>query len=441
MNKTVKSIVVGFSAFAMMLAAEGAIPNVSQISDNSIVAEAVVGNSNSSAVDISKCTVSVNGGKGVYFTGSRLKPSVVVKYKGEVISSKNYTLTYTDNLMTGTGKVKIKGKNKLKGTKTYSFKINPRNIGNCSITCDTKDKYYNGSAFKPGVKVKVGGTEIYSGNYTVTYKNNVNAGKASVIIKGKNNLSGTKTLTFNIKQRSLNNCKVVVKKNASDKYNPIVKVYIGDKVVSSSNYTVNKFFGLSTQSEKPRVNMNVEVFGKGNLYGASIGHFYDIPSEWVSGGNTPIVASDRYTGNAGDSYVRFIEKAGIKDVNGVTHTSGIKAWVARWNLRPEKSWATATFRINGDYENFSGNLNLLVGSNNSSTFDTSIYFYDADTGRLLQKASGTGYAKYTVKGADKGKMPNVDVNIKGVKNLKVMFKDNAASGSGTVFGITEAILY
>ena len=58
---------------------------------------------------------------------------------------------------------------------------------------------YNGKARKPGVTIKGSdGNAIAASNYTVTYSNNIKAGKATVTVKFRGNYSGTKKLYFTI---------------------------------------------------------------------------------------------------------------------------------------------------------------------------------------------------------------------------------------------------
>ena len=58
---------------------------------------------------------------------------------------------------------------------------------------------YTGKAVTPSVTVKLKKKKLKSNYYTVTYKNNVNIGKASVTIEGRYGYGGTKTVTFDIK--------------------------------------------------------------------------------------------------------------------------------------------------------------------------------------------------------------------------------------------------
>ena len=69
---------------------------------------------------------------------------------------------------------------------------------------------YNGQQIKPAVKLYYSGKEVSAEDYSVTYSNNVNAGKqAAIQIIGKNAYYGKMSLKFTIKQYSLtSNCKI-----------------------------------------------------------------------------------------------------------------------------------------------------------------------------------------------------------------------------------------
>lgn len=58
---------------------------------------------------------------------------------------------------------------------------------------------YTGKEIKPACKVTLNGKTLRNGiDYTITYSNNVNTGKAKVVIRGKAGYSGTKTVYFQI---------------------------------------------------------------------------------------------------------------------------------------------------------------------------------------------------------------------------------------------------
>ena len=73
------------------------------------------------------------------------------------------------------------------------------NISNCSISISPTSYTYDGTAKTPNVTVKDGSTQLALGtHYSVSYTNNINAGKATVKVSGINNYTGTKSIQFTI---------------------------------------------------------------------------------------------------------------------------------------------------------------------------------------------------------------------------------------------------
>jgi hypothetical protein len=74
-------------------------------------------------------------------------------------------------------------------------------IGKCAID-SISTQYYTGKAIKPEPQIKYDGQNLVKGtDYTLSYKNNVKPGTASVMIKGKGNYTGSKTIKFKIKRK------------------------------------------------------------------------------------------------------------------------------------------------------------------------------------------------------------------------------------------------
>ena len=112
-------------------------------------------------------------------------------------------------------------------------------------------KTYTGKAQKPTVTVKSGSTVLKAGtDYKLSYKNNVNAGKATVIITGIGNYSEAKakTTTFTI-NKAANTLKVkAVKKTFTAKKKKATsfaakKVFKVTKNVSKGKVTYKKTKG------------------------------------------------------------------------------------------------------------------------------------------------------------------------------------------------------
>ena len=73
------------------------------------------------------------------------------------------------------------------------------NITDCTITISPTSYTYDGKEKKPTVTVKDGTeTLVLNTDYTVSYTNNINAGKATAKLSGKNRYSGTKSVQFTI---------------------------------------------------------------------------------------------------------------------------------------------------------------------------------------------------------------------------------------------------
>ena len=211
--------------------------------------------------EISSCTISLPTAT-QYFRGTRIRPVVTIKDGNKVLKSgTDYTISYTNNLSVGKATVTITGKGDYKGTVTKNFDIVQRSIGNCDVELGAANYYFNGTRIKPSVKVYCNGVEMYNGNYTVAYSNNLSAGTATITLTGKKNLKGTVTKTFKINPRNIANCTVELTKNSANKYQPTVAVKIGSTSVYNGNYTVK----YVTSADKKTV--KVTLTGKGNLAG------------------------------------------------------------------------------------------------------------------------------------------------------------------------------
>src|SRR5699024_1333500 len=72
------------------------------------------------------------------------------------------------------------------------------------VEIDKNDFVYTGKEIKPKVTVKDGNIILIENvDYTVEYKNNVNAGTGKVIVTGKGTYEGKKEILFNIKKAQM----------------------------------------------------------------------------------------------------------------------------------------------------------------------------------------------------------------------------------------------
>ena len=85
--------------------------------------------------------------------------------------------------------------------KGIAFKATKKtgDISSYKVTLSRSEYTYNGKSKKPKVTIKTGRGILKKTNYTIQYKNNVNIGRATVIIRGKDKYTGTVKKTFIIR--------------------------------------------------------------------------------------------------------------------------------------------------------------------------------------------------------------------------------------------------
>lgn len=137
---------------------------------------------------------------------------------------------------------------------------------------------YNGTARTPEPTVTFGSTTLQAGtHYTVSYKNNVNAGTATVTVTGKGDYEGSKSATFKIVPADIDRAKVTSIKNQAytgKALKPSPKITFGGKTLKKGtdytlSYAKNKKVGKAT----------VTIKGKGNFSGTKKVTFKIVPKE------------------------------------------------------------------------------------------------------------------------------------------------------------------
>lgn len=111
------------------------------------------------------------------------------------------------------------------------------------------DQTYTGKAIKPEIKVYEGDKLLTNKDYSVIYKNNVNAGTATVTVKGKGNYTDSDVATFTINQKDISSEDISVNDvyaiiNNGTVKNPKVTVKFGKTKLKESTSTVQKDYTL-----------------------------------------------------------------------------------------------------------------------------------------------------------------------------------------------------
>ena len=133
------------------------------------------------------------------YDGTYKKPAATVTFGGKVLQEgKDYTISYRNNLNVGVTTVIATGMGDYTGYTSKNFTITKREMAGGTVSV-ASSLSFTGSNITPSVTVKVAGRTLTSGtDYTVSYSNNKNVGKATVKITGKGNYSGSLSAKFDI---------------------------------------------------------------------------------------------------------------------------------------------------------------------------------------------------------------------------------------------------
>ena len=167
-----------------------------------------------------------------YTSASGVTPSITVENADEgsvAFDNDNYQLTFTVTAEHDwdAGTVTKEATVAAEGEKTYTCtacgetrteaipKKNRTSIAKAAVS-GVKAKTWTGKALKQSPVVKLSGKTLKKGtDYTVTYKNNKNVGKATVIITGKGNYTGKITKAFKINPKGTTLSEVTKAKKAA----------------------------------------------------------------------------------------------------------------------------------------------------------------------------------------------------------------------------------
>ena len=133
------------------------------------------------------------------YTGQEIRPNVTVRVRDRLLTlDKDYTLEYADNIEVGTGKVIVTGIATASETIGYTgtveipFAITEKapaftliELKGTDVTIDGTSFPHTGSPIEPAITVTVEGRTLTAGkDYSVSYRNNVEPGTATVSVSG-----------------------------------------------------------------------------------------------------------------------------------------------------------------------------------------------------------------------------------------------------------------
>jgi len=325
------------------------------------------------------------------YSGKAFKPAPTVRLGSVTLKQgRDFTVSYKNNKNAGKATILIKGKKNYTGTLTRKFTIRRRSLKGAKVTVPART--YNGKARQPAPTVKIGSRTLKQGrDFTVSYKNNKNAGKATILIKGKKNYSGTLTRKFTIRRRSLKGAKVTVPART---YNgkarqPAPTVKIGSRTLKQGrdftvSYRNNKNAGKATILIKGKKNYTGTLTRKFTIRKAAPKLTFSQKSITKEKGNNAFTnklarktdgrltfaSSNQKVATVNSSTGRVTIKGKGKAVITVKSAAGknYKAGKATYKLTVLKAGAFRWFRDNWNFINSSGyfGFNRYIDQINSS---------------------------------------------------------------------------
>lgn len=269
------------------------------------------------------------------YTGKEIKPLPVVKYKGGLLeANKDYTVSsYENNTEVGTASMFLKGVKggRFVGTKRVTFKIKAvASLSKAKVSMEfaPAEPVYTGKEItlnRVGVTVNVKDADgnlhevrlIQGTDYTVSYQNNVKAGKATVVFTGMGAYSGTIKKTFKITPRKMDSIQVKIAMSSSYPYckggsKPEPKVTFGTKTLKlGTDYTLSY-----KQNDKLGENARVIIKGKGNFTG-SVDKLFKVTPQKIS--ELKVDAADKVYKNKNNIYKTTVR---VLDTNGERLSAG-----------------------------------------------------------------------------------------------------------------------
>lgn len=250
--------------------------------------------------DVNNCEI--KGIENKEYTGEELTQEITIKDdEGSILEEeKDYTIEYENNKNSGTATIKITGKGNYRGIANKTFKIIAKDIKEFTIY-NVNDKTYNGKEITQD-NISVYGNSYYyqylekGKDYKISYKDNINAGTAIVIITGIGNYSGTIEKKFNIQSMYIYQCdipNIKDQKYTGKAIKPKVVVKHGSTVLQQGkDYDVKYEYNIDAGWAQ------VIITGKGNYTGTTYRGFQIVGKDFTKIKAIIDTSNKNYTGKA-----------------------------------------------------------------------------------------------------------------------------------------------
>jgi hypothetical protein len=332
----------------------------------------------------------------IEYTGSEIIPETITVTNAdgeEVGEDEGYDLTITNNVNVGDAQVTIQGKDNYEGTQTATFKITAKPFDSSWITVAPAGDY-QGHALKPELTVVDDlGNELVEGtDFTAEYKDNVDAGTATVNITAMGNYSGTGSTTYAIAPAEITSRMVTYlywKYYNGKEWRPVLRIIYNDvQLIEGRDYAV------AYKNNTEATTATCVITGLGNFTGKCIKNFA-----------IRRITLDQVTVASVDATTEKLTYGGMTLVKGKDYTVTRKDGIAYFSGEG----------------NYFGDLEVKFGSADSGSDETATAPGDDATAINGVKSAAAAEEWYTVNGVKLAAKPSKP-GIYVVNGAKVVLK-------------------
>lgn len=251
------------------------------------------------------------------FTGAAITPEVVIKNGEFDVTSDDCVITYSDNTNVGTATVTVTPTeiSRYSGSATKTFNITPLSIADATVTLENGNEFtYSGAKCVPtigSVTLTIGtstpevtapsipltaGTDYdisyIKGGEAIDADNIINAGEYKMVLTGKGNFTGTKSVSFTITQATISAVtleKTQLSWTGEEQTVGVSAVKAGDVDVPSTDYTISGNKG----KEPGTYTVNVTAKEGGNFKGSATAQFSIDGGYMLWVGNTLVTPANK----------------------------------------------------------------------------------------------------------------------------------------------------
>lgn len=140
----------------------------------------------------------------VSFKGSNITPDVTVTLNEVVLNEGvDYDIVFSSNTNVGTASYTVTGKGDYFGSVTKTFEITAVDISGIVGDMVIEPQVFTGTQIMPSAELFLGDYVLTDNDVDITYGDNLNVGKGSVVVTGKGNFTGSAVLEFDITAKDI----------------------------------------------------------------------------------------------------------------------------------------------------------------------------------------------------------------------------------------------